>query len=346
MADTDDVAHDHPQARAQFSGSIDEVESQGQSYRHSDGSSSSRGFLQGLSFKRKVILTDGEKSNLHEPDHNQSPESPTISNVVAVWKRCTSLPVKPSFNPTPYSENSFSEGIKPYDGVVQPPVSRSLSVPVTSLVIVRSASTVVSKEHVQTDIADDRIVPVPQQSNEKEIPEEEAVCRICYDACEENDVLKMECSCKGALRLTHKECAVKWFSTKGNKICDVCGQEVLNLPVTLLRLTESNNRQHHNQQNVNAQPRSVWRDFLVLVSVSTICYFFFLEQFLIHNLGKRSLIVAVPSAIVIGFLASVLAVLVAIKEYIWTYAALEFALFAVIFHIFYSMVSNALLIYF
>ncbi|KAH0984141.1 hypothetical protein GBA52_011318 [Prunus armeniaca] len=63
-----------------------------------------------------------------------------------------------------------------------------------------------------------KVLEKATEDSGEDIPEEEAVGRNC------GDTLKMECSYKGELALAHKECAVKWFSIKGYKTCDVCKQ--------------------------------------------------------------------------------------------------------------------------
>lgn len=311
----------------------------------SNGGPTPRGIFGGLSFKRRDPV-DGESSSLLRSDINAPPlESPAVTNIMPTLygKRCTSLPVKHGQNhspsvTTPVSARTYSEQQKSQIGAGQPSVSRSLSVPGRNIVIVRSISFAARKDNDQIESADDQISPV-QVENDEEIDEEEAVCRICFDTCDEGNQLKMECSCKGALRLVHEECAVKWFSVKGNKNCDVCGREVSNLPVTLLRMPSYVQRQNvtvQNQQGLNSSTISAWQDFVVLVLISTICYFFFLEQLLIHDLKTQAIVIAAPFSFTFGLLSATFAIILAIREYIWTYAALEFALVAMILHLFYS----------
>jgi len=58
------------------------------------------------------------------------------------------------------------------------------------------------------------------------------------------ETLKMECRCRGEMALAHKECAFKWFGIKGDRVCDVCGSLVSNIPVTVVRFPAHENSNH------------------------------------------------------------------------------------------------------
>ncbi|CAA6669925.1 unnamed protein product [Spirodela intermedia] len=175
-------------------------------------------------------------------------------------------------------------------------------------------------------------------------PQEDAVCRICFvELAEGGETLKMECSCKGELALAHKECAVKWFSIKGNKTCDICKQEVQNLPVTLTRIQTTSGRRQPSTgvRQRQAGRHRVLQDIPVLVIVSMLAYFCFLEQLLVTSMGSRALALSLPFSFALGLLSSMIASTMVSISYIWAFASFQFAAIILFAHIFYDVLEVA-----
>ncbi|CAM6010058.1 unnamed protein product [Sphagnum balticum] len=177
---------------------------------------------------------------------------------------------------------------------------------------------------------------------DQEISEEQAVCRICMDDLTEEygETLKMECSCRGEMALAHRECALKWFSIKGNRTCDVCGREVSNLPVTVVRLPNESTGSSRvtGQQPVSQDLGRLWQDVPVLVMISMLAYFCFLEQLLVGRLASGAIVIALPFACILGFLSAIVASNLVAKQLIWLYATCQFGLIISFAHLFYDLV--------
>ncbi|KAF9675214.1 hypothetical protein SADUNF_Sadunf09G0008900 [Salix dunnii] len=334
----------------------------------SKGKSSLKSLLPKLSFKSRISTLDIEKAATLGPDASSIPrEKPSISRSFSLtkiftprMKQTSSLPVTPIVNSKAGSARGVSIG-----GVLnssmslkgtQRQISRSLSVPVNnkerSIKRMDSffrmiTSTPRVKEGDTKTNASPSVDPESSYVDGEDIPEEEAVCRICLvELCEGGETLKMECSCKGELALAHQECAVKWFSIKGNKICDVCKQEVQNLPVTLLRMqgvcarTTGASRAHQEYVNGYRQVNFwVWQEVPVLAIVSMLAYFCFLEQLLVGKMGTGAIVISLPFSCVLGLLSSLISSTMVKKRFVWVYASIQFSLIVLFAHIFYTLVN-------
>ncbi|KAL2345048.1 hypothetical protein Fmac_006333 [Flemingia macrophylla] len=174
----------------------------------------------------------------------------------------------------------------------------------------------------------------------EDILEDEAVCRICLiELGEGADTLKMECSCKGELALAHQECAVKWFGIKGNRTCDVCKQEVQNLPVTLLRVL---NGQTLNLTRSRNQYRA-WQNVPILVIINILAYFCFLEQLLVPSMGSGAVVISLPFSCIVGLLASMTSTTMVRREHVWAYAIVQFAMVVLAGRLSYSLWHDSLI---
>ncbi|KAF7119432.1 hypothetical protein RHSIM_Rhsim13G0094000 [Rhododendron simsii] len=346
------------------------------------GKSSLKSLLPKLSFKSRTSQSDAERAaNLAVEASSPLPQDkPSISRSWSLtkiftprMKRQSSLPVTPIAHSNPESicgENLSSSATLKTKGALRP-ISRSLSVPDLNAIKDRRMRRTDSFFRVipstprvkEGDTVSSTTTPAGDAENSEasgeDIPEEEAVCRICLvELCEGGETLKMECSCKGDLALAHQECAVKWFSIKGNKTCDVCKQEVQNLPVTLLRIQSVRNRNtganraSHIEINGYRQGNffflflyfcfliltRVWQEVPILVIVSMLAYFCFLEQLLVGRMGTGAVTISLPFSCVLGLLASMTSSTMVKRRFVWVYASVQFALVVLFAHIFYNLI--------
>ncbi|KAJ6746666.1 AMINOACYLTRANSFERASE E1 UBIQUITIN-ACTIVATING ENZYME-RELATED [Salix koriyanagi] len=267
-------------------------------------------------------------------------------------KRTSSLPVTPIAHSNPESMHGGSMINPPASG--KRPIHRSRSVPdfrkdgstrqldsVGGLFRVVPSTPRVAEEAVSIMTISNASPRNDTDENDggEDIPEEEAVCRICLiEVGEGADTFKMECSCKGELALAHQECVVKWFSVKGNRTCDVCKQEVLNLPVTLFRVQNSQAIGSQGQtQHLEVPQYRVWQDVPVLVIVSMLAYFCFLEQLLVGKMGSGAIALSLPFSCILGLLASMTSTTMVRRRYVWVYATIQFGLVVLLAHLLYSL---------
>ncbi|CAH8362371.1 unnamed protein product [Eruca vesicaria subsp. sativa] len=298
--------------------------------------------------------TDIEKGQVDVPSPSALQEKPSISRSLSLSKlftprikRTSSLPVTPIVLSKSESAHGGSSAAPQTPSVSKGRVqiARSLSVPING----KEASLKRVDSFFRVIPSTPRVKEGDVLSNASEadgetcdgdgedIPEDEAVCRICLvDLCEGGETLKMECSCKGELALAHKDCALKWFTIKGNKTCEVCKQEVKNLPVTLLRIQSIRNSGVH-QLDVNGY--RVWQEVPVLVIISMLAYFCFLEQLLVENMGTGAIAISLPFSCILGLLASMTASTMVMRRFVWIYASVQFALVVLFAHVFYTLVK-------
>ncbi|XP_017215109.1 uncharacterized protein LOC108193053 isoform X2 [Daucus carota subsp. sativus] len=320
--------------------------------------SSMKQLLPKMSFKYKNSSSDAERPNNILSGGPQEKSSMSRSwSLTRIFtprmKRTSSLPVTQisRSNSEIIRGGNLGSSLNLEFKGSQKHISRSLSVPDLNKgpTIRRMDSFIrVIPSTPQTRDGNDKIINTDangdDENNEvdaEDIPEEEAVCRICMvELCEGGETLKMECKCKGELALAHQECAVKWFSIKGNKTCEVCKHEVQNLPVTLLRIQSVQNRliSANRAPAMEVNGFRVWQELPILVIVSMLAYFCFLEQLLVANMGTGAIALSLPFSCVLGFLSSMTSSTMVKRRFVWLYASIQFAFVVIFAHFFFSVV--------
>ncbi|XP_031484399.1 uncharacterized protein LOC116253617 [Nymphaea colorata] len=326
------------------------------------GRSSIRSLLQWPSFKSKIKSSDGEKTAIlctGESSNGQRGKIPIIRSfslskalVHPSMRRTSSLPVANyTAEATTNEQNTYDPSVSVKSVVKH--MCRSLSVPLNArpkslrrtetlggfFRVIPSSPLIAASDHVTPSST--CVEDADAKEKGEDISEEEAVCRICLIELDEGgETLKLECGCKGALSLAHQECAIKWFTIKGNKNCEVCKQEVQNLPVTLQRIQniDNVNRQRRYRPQRREPHYRLCQDMPILIIISILAYFCFLELFLVGEMRTGSLAVSLPFSCVLGLLASTTASTMVRKRHAWIYATIQFLLVVLYAYLFHSLI--------
>ncbi|XP_071734753.1 uncharacterized protein [Rutidosis leptorrhynchoides] len=317
-----------------------------------DNKSSIKSLIPRLSFKFKNRTSDIEKAAILALGGSPSEirgkakmsRNLSFSKLFSSkMKRTSSLPVTPIAHSNPESMHGRNTTEK---GSIQRPICRSHSVPdlikdgsVTQMESFGGVFRIIptTPKAVRGTHPAQNVIPTIEAGNDHEkegedIAEEEAMCRICMVELQEgaDDTLKLECDCKGELALAHQECAIKWFSIKGNKTCEVCKQDVKNLPVTLLRIQRSQSRIARGNGALHQYEPTryrVWQDVPVLV--------------IVNKMGSGAIAISLPFSCILGLLASMTSTTMVRRRYAWIYATIQFVLVVVFAHVFYSKLNVA-----
>ncbi|GAQ78213.1 Zinc finger RING-CH-type domain containing protein [Klebsormidium nitens] len=137
---------------------------------------------------------------------------------------------------------------------------------------------------------------------------DEAICRICFDQLTEGETWRLECQCKGDMALAHEQCALRWFNLRGNRLCEVCGSEVENLPVILERRREGENGTTDGSGAATAGAAAAdetvlprrYRDVPMVFIAAAVAYFCFFEQMLVSQQGKDAVSVSIPASLILA----------------------------------------------
>ncbi|XP_018489885.2 uncharacterized protein LOC108860514 [Raphanus sativus] len=308
---------------------------------NNNNNNSLKNLIPKLSFKNKNSNMDIEKAaglafGASSPSSGNGRERSTAWTLSNILTETESLPVTPIAHSNPGSTHGRYVVASTKKGSALP-IHRSRSVPAFNKdgsLRPSGVFRVILTPNMTPTRNINKLNDTSVDDGGEDVPEEEAVCRICLvELGEDSEAFKMECLCRGELALAHKECTIKWFTIKGNRTCDVCKQEVQNLPVTLLRMQDS---------QVGATEAtthySVWQDVPVLVIVSMLAYFCFLEQLLLAKMKSGAIAISLPFSCVFGLLASMMSTTMVKKKYVWIYGTVQFGLVVLFSHIFVLLV--------